>query len=75
MILPAQIMIERFKKTTLSKKHPQHLLDLMRKNEDEISLARSQIREKSLKDPSKVLLQFVVAKNNLTLAKESVKLN
>jgi hypothetical protein len=67
MILPAQIMIERFKKTTLSKKHPQCLLDLIRKNEDEIALARSQIREKNLKEPSKVLLQFVVAKNNLTL--------
>lgn len=74
LVIPAQMMVERFKKNTNVRKQPQQLLDLFRRNEDEVAVARSQIREKSLRDPSKILQQFTIEKSQLPLAKESAKL-
>lgn len=74
LVIPATMMVERFKKNTSVRKQPQQLLDLFRRNEDEVAVARSQIREKSLRDPSKILQQFTIEKSQLPLAKESAKL-
>lgn len=57
-VLP-RCMLERFKQHTRpNTKHIQAVLDLIRRQEEAVAECRAQIRDKSLKEPQKILLQF-----------------
>ncbi len=68
------MMLERFKQNTQQRKHAQYVLDLIQKNEVEIAMQRALVKDKSLKDPYKVVEQFHADVSKLALLKEAAKL-
>jgi diphthamide biosynthesis methyltransferase len=56
-VLP-RCMLERFKQNTRANRHVQAVLDLIRRQEEAVAESRAQIRDKSLKAPERVILQF-----------------
>ena len=50
------------------------MLDLIQKNEVEIAMQRALVKDKSLKDPYKVVEQFHADVSKLALLKEAAKL-
>jgi hypothetical protein len=73
MVFPVQMMLERFKQNTLHRKQAQYVLDLIHRNELEIAAQRSTVKDKSLKDPIKVVEQFHPDVSKLALHREAAK--
>ena len=63
-------------KTSTYRQSVQTFLDLLQKNVDKVSEERAKLRDKSLREPAKLIQQFTMQlqTQNLALVKESEKL-
>ena len=55
LVLPTQVVMERFRQNTPHKKHISHFLDVVQKNIDFVASQRAKITDKSFKDPGRLL--------------------
>ena len=55
MILPTQVVLERFRQNTPHKKHVSHFLEVIKKNIDFVASQRAKISDKSFKEPGRLL--------------------
>lgn len=75
LILPTQIVLERFKQNVSHKKQVQHLLDVIQRNIDYVAAQRAKIADKSFKDPARLLQQLSTDIQSTPLSKEVLRLS
>ncbi len=71
LILPTQVVLERFRQNTPLKKHVSHFLDLVQKNIDFVAAQRAKITDKSFKDSTRLIQQFNLDLHSTPLWKEA----
>lgn len=79
MLVSASVNLRKFKKsckTSTYRQSVQTFLDLLQKNVDKVSEERAKLKDKSLREPAKLIQQFTMQlqTQNLSLVKESEKL-
>jgi hypothetical protein len=79
MMVPICVMLSKFKKVTGSqvfRKSIQSFLELVKRNEQVVADARGKIKDKSLRDPSKLHQQFqlLINPSETPLGKEQVRI-
>jgi len=75
LILPTQVILERFRQNTPHKKHISYFLDVVQKNIDYVASQRAKISDKSFKDPARLLQQFNVDLHSTPLWKEATRVH
>lgn len=73
MILPTQVVLERFRQNTPHKKHVSHFLEVVKKNIEFVAAQRAKISDKSFKEPGRLLQQFNIDMQSTPLWKEASK--
>ena len=73
MILPTQVVLERFRQNTPHKKHVSHFLEVVKKNIEFVAAQRAKISDKSFKEPGRLLQQFNIDLQSTPLWKEASK--
>ena len=80
MMVPICVMLAKFKKATnnqVFRKTIQSFIELVKRNEQAVAEARGKIKDKSLRDPSKLHQQFqqLINANETPLGKEQIRID